>query len=191
MISQLAAHLLRRLLHYPLPQFPQISTVLRYSRGCKHLGHSVSDRCSANTQRIFHFMFNSTCNSTLLQPLTHTVQSTAEFSLHNIPDAAKGAVHQPDAFKSQDNNFCTTPKNPEITASKAPWPPFRPLSAHRRPICERLPHACVRIVRGRAAPSGRWDRRTRRAPKLGIQAWLGHPYAPKQHRSIYRHPRYF
>ena len=187
MISQLAAHLLRRLLHYPLPQFPQISTVLRYSRGCKHLGHSVSDRCSANTQRIFHFMFNSTCNSTLLQPLTRAVQSTAEFSLHNPTRRRALYINQ---MRSKAR-ICTTPKNPEITASKAPWPPFRPLSAHRRPICERLPHACVRIVRGRAAPSGRWDRRTRRAPKLGIQAWLGHPYAPKQHRSIYRHPRYF
>ena len=149
MISQLAAHLLRRLLHYPLPQFPQISTVLRYSRGCKHLGHSVSDRCSANTQRIFHFMFNSTCNSTLLQPLTRAVQSTAEFSLHNIPDAAKGAVHQPDAFKSQDN-FCTTPKNPEITASKAPWPPFRPLSARRRPSRPTLAMAGHETCAGRA-----------------------------------------
>ena len=36
-----------------------------------------------------------------------------------------------------------------------------------------------------------WDSRMRPAPKLGIQAWLGHPYAPKQHRSIYRHPDRF
>ena len=36
-----------------------------------------------------------------------------------------------------------------------------------------------------------WDKRMRPAPKLGIQAWLGHPYAPKQHRSIYRHPDRF
>eukprot|EP01046_Picozoa_sp_COSAG06_P021570 COSAG06_NODE_1628_length_8880_cov_51.017993_1_plen_171_part_00 len=36
-----------------------------------------------------------------------------------------------------------------------------------------------------------WDKQMRPAPKLGIQAWLGHPYAPKQHRSIYRHPDRF
>jgi transposase InsO family protein len=48
--------------------------------------------------------------------------------------------------------------------------------------------AQISIARGSATT---WDSRMRPAPKLGIQAWLGHPYAPKQHRSIYRHPDRF
>jgi hypothetical protein len=40
---------------------------------------------------------------------------------------------QPHAFKSQNNNFCTTPKNPEITASKGLPPTCGPLRARCRP----------------------------------------------------------
>ena len=41
--------------------------------------------------------------------------------------------YQPHAFKSHNNNFCTTPKNPEITASKGLPPTCGPLRARCRP----------------------------------------------------------